>query len=123
MLMIYPPADAPPAGDPAEQLARWQDYTVSLEEAGVVVTHARLQDAHAATTVRVRDGERLVNDGPFAETKEYLAGFYVVECADLDAALGHAARMPNVDVATIEVRPLMFPVATSPAAMGTRAQG
>jgi hypothetical protein len=74
MLMIYPPADAPPAGDPAEQLARWQDYTVSLEEAGVVVTHARLQDAHAATTVRVRDGERLVNDGPFAETKEYLAG-------------------------------------------------
>ena len=121
MLLIYPPVDAQPAGDSTDQLSRWQDFTRSLEEAGVIVTSGRLHDVHSATSVRVRDGETLVSDGPFAETKEYLAGFYLLDCRDLDAALGHAARVPNVDTATIEVRPLMYPIATPPAAMEAQA--
>jgi hypothetical protein len=122
MLLIYPPAGQAPVGDPVEQAARWQSFTDRLEEAGLSIAHGRLHDAQSATSVRVRDGETVLNDGPFAETKEYLAGFYVVECADLDQAIGLAAQMPNAGSATIEVRPLMFPVGTPPAEMVVRAQ-
>ena len=118
MLLIYPPADTPPPG----RLARWQDYTDSLVEAGVMLANGRLQAVDSATTVRVRGGETLISDGPFAETKEFLAGFYLVDCPDLDAALKHAERMPLEDYGSVEVRPMMFPAGTPASEMTVPAQ-
>ena len=66
-----------------------------------------LEDTSAATTVRVRDGKRLTTDGPFAETKEVLGGYYVLECENLDQALEYAAKIPSAEFGSIEVRPLM----------------
>jgi hypothetical protein len=120
MLLIYGPTDGPPPEDPGAQIARWQDFGASLQEAGVMVTSGRLSDVHSATSVRVRDDETLISDGPFAETKEYLGGFYLVDCPDLDTALAHAARMPVAEYGTAEVRPMMFPVGTPASAMGTQ---
>src|SRR3954449_4066854 len=113
MLWIYAPTDGPPPEDPGAQIARWQDFGTSLEEAGVFVTSGRLSDVHSATSVRVRDDETLISDGPFAETKEYLGGFYLVDCPDLDQALKYAALMPLDDYGTVEVRPMMFPAGTT----------
>jgi hypothetical protein len=81
----------------------------SLREAGLLVGVQRLRSTESATSVRVRDGETQITDGPFAVTKEALAGYYVLECADLDEALKHAARMPMAPWATIEVRPVVSP--------------
>ena len=106
MLLIYPPVEAPPANDPGMQISRWIDYGQSLRDAGVLVADHRLDRPELATTVRVRDGETLITDGPFAETSEYLAGYYLLDCPDLDSALAHAARVPNVHYASIEVRPV-----------------
>ena len=118
MLLIYPPVDTPPPG----RLERWQEYTEGLVEAGVMLANGRLQDVNSATTVRVQSGETLISDGPFADTKEYLAGFYLLDCPDLDAALAHAARMPLEDYGTVEVRPMMFPAGTPASEMRAPAQ-
>jgi hypothetical protein len=72
-----------------------------------MVDGAPLQLPETATTVRMRDGKRVVTDGPFAETKEWLAGFYTFECASLDEALDWAAKIPGAYYGSIEVRPLM----------------
>jgi hypothetical protein len=122
MLLIYPPVDTPLPGTPDERLARWQAYGELLEGDGVLLASGRLQDVHSATTVNVRGGETLISDGPFAETKEFLAGFYLVECADLDAAIGYAARMPMHDYGSVEVRPMMFPAGTPASDMRTPAE-
>jgi hypothetical protein len=79
----------------------------SLREAGLLVGVQRLHSTQSATSVRVRDAQTEIIDGPFAVTKEVLAGYYVLECADLDEALQHAARLPMAPWATIEVRPIM----------------
>src|SRR3954452_15987558 len=118
MLLIYPPVDTPPPG----RLSRWQEFTDGLTEAGALLANGRLQHVDSATTVRTRGGETLISDGPFAETKEYLAGFYLIECPDLDAALAHAARMPLEDYGTVEVRPMMFPAGTPAAEMDVPAR-
>jgi hypothetical protein len=83
----------------------------SLREAGVLVNVKALRSPESATTVRVREGDAEIVDGPFAVTKEVLAGYYILECADLDEALRHAARLPMAVAgwATIEVRPVMSP--------------
>jgi hypothetical protein len=107
MLLIYPPVEAPPADDPGMQISRWVDYGQSLRDAGVLVADHRLDRPELATTVRVRDGETLITDGPFAETSEYLAGYYLLDCPDLDTALAHAAGVPNSHYASIEVRPVL----------------
>lgn len=107
MLLIYTPVDGPPAGSDPEQSAKWFEYTQALEEAGVHVTGAALQGVDSATTVRVRDGETQLIDGPFAETKEFLAGYYLLDCPDLDTALGWAARIPNIHYGSTEVRPVV----------------
>ena len=78
----------------------------SLREAGLLVGVQRLHSTESATSVRVRDGETEITDGPFAVTKEVLAGYYVLECADLDEALKQAARLPMARWGTIEVRPV-----------------
>jgi hypothetical protein len=106
MMLIYTPAGGPPPDDPSAELPAWIDFTRGLEEAGALVDGARLDGVQTATTVRVRDGETQIVDGPFAETKEYLAGYYIVDCPDLDAALAHAARVPNVHYGATEVRPV-----------------
>src|SRR5918994_1711806 len=101
--------------DPAEQAERERDMPMfvelhrSLREAGLLVGVQRLHSADSATSVRVRDGETEITDGPFAATKEVLAGYYILECADLDEALKQAARLPMAKWTTIEVRPVMPP--------------
>ncbi|MCW3039937.1 MAG: YciI family protein [Solirubrobacterales bacterium] len=111
MLLIYTdPDDAPQVASETEGRAMmkgWFDYTTALHEAGVHVAGDALHPADTASTVRVRSGERLVTDGPFAETKEWLGGYYVIDVPDLDAALDWAARMPNIAYGSVEVRPLM----------------
>jgi hypothetical protein len=79
----------------------------SLREAGVLVNVKALRSPESATTVRVRDGDAEIVDGPFAVTKEVLAGFYLVDCADLDEALALAARIPPASWGTVEVRPVV----------------
>ena len=99
--------------DPAVQAEREQQLPMfvelhrSLREAGLLVGVQRLYSAQSATSVRVRDGQTEIVDGPFAVTKEVLAGYYMLECADLDAALQQAARLPMAPWATVEVRPVM----------------
>ena len=78
-----------------------------LREAGLLVGVQRLRSTESATSVRVRGGETEIIDGPFAVTKEVLAGYYVLECADLDEALKHAARLPMARWGTVEVRPVV----------------
>ena len=81
----------------------------SLREAGLPVSVQRLHSTESATSVRVRDGETEIVDGPFAVTKEVLAGYYILECSDLDEALKQAARLPMARWGTVEVRPMMPP--------------
>jgi hypothetical protein len=109
MLLIYTaPENAPKsaaAGD--EMKSEWFQYTTALQEAGVMVAGDALHPADTASTVRVRGGERLVTDGPFAETKEWLAGYYLLDVPDLDTALEWAGKMPNVTYGSVEVRPVL----------------
>ncbi len=99
--------------DAAEQAEREREMPVfaelhrSLREAGLLVGVQRLRSTESATSVRVRDGETEITDGPFAVTKEVLAGYYILECADLDEALKQAARLPSARFGTVEVRPVM----------------
>jgi hypothetical protein len=118
MLLIYAPVDTPPPG----RLDRWQEYHDALVADGVLLSSGRLQDVHSATSVRLQSNETLISDGPFAETKEYLGGFFLIDCADLDAALKYAARMPMDDYGSVEVRPMMFPVNTPASEMAYPAQ-
>ena len=82
-------------------------YTEGLRAAGKFVAGDALQPTATATSVRVRDGQRLVTDGPFAETKEQLGGYYLIEAASLDDALDWAAKVPSARLGTVEVRPVM----------------
>jgi hypothetical protein len=92
-----------------ERRRRYAGYVAiqdELEAHGKLVTRERLGPTSASTSVRCRDGGLIVADGPFAETKEQIAGFFVIECDDLDEAIEIAARIPAVDHGTIEVRPV-----------------
>jgi hypothetical protein len=82
-------------------------FTKDIIDRGLMKGGEALQGTATATTVRVRDGETLTTDGPFAETKEQLGGFYLVDCKDLDEAIEVAARIPDVRRGSIEVRPIM----------------
>jgi hypothetical protein len=99
--------------DPAEQAKReaelplFAEFFRSLREAGLLVGVQRLRSVESATSVRVRGEEAEITDGPFAVTKEILAGYYILDCADLDEALKHAARFPGARYGTVEVRPVM----------------
>ena len=79
----------------------------ALRNSGHHIAAEALQPVHTATTVRVRNGNVSVTDGPFAETKEHLAGFYLVDAKDLDEAIGIAARIPGAKVGTVEIRPVI----------------
>lgn len=81
-------------------------YSQALSEAGVMIAATGLQPTRTATTVRVQDGQRNVQDGPFADTKEQLGGVYIIDVPDLDTALEWAARNPAASLAGVEVRPI-----------------
>ena len=83
----------------------YRAYTLALQEAGVMIAGAGLEPPHMATTVRQQHGQRQVQDGPFAEAKEQLGGYYVIEVPDLDKALEWAARCPAASTGAVEVRP------------------
>ena len=95
-----------PVNGPA-YAAGWPAYSKALQDAGVMVGGAGLQIPETATTVRMRDGARQVQDGPYADTKEQLGGFYIVDVPDLDAALEWAARVPASPGSVMEVRPVL----------------
>ncbi len=108
MLLIYSSPDAEPAAENAEaEMGKWFAYTEALAAAGALVAGDPLAMPTEATTVRVRDGKRLVTDGPFAETKEVLLGYYLIDVATLDEALDWAERLPSTPYGSTEVRPVM----------------
>jgi hypothetical protein len=88
-------------------MAEFAQFTQQIKSAGQWLSSSQLQPTSAATSVRVRDGKRLVTDGPFAETREQLGGYYLIEAKDLDEAIAIAARIPSVSAGTVEVRPLV----------------
>jgi hypothetical protein len=104
-LIYQPPLDETTPGREELHKEYWQ-YTQDLQAAGKMVGGEALESVTTATTVRVRHGETLTTDGPFAETKETLGGYYVVDCKDLDEALAWAARIPSATFGSIEVRPV-----------------
>lgn len=103
-------APAPPTTPEgwAEYMKPWEDYSAALRDAGVLVGGDALEPTATATTVRAGKQEPVFTDGPFAETKEQLGGYYLVECADLDQALRWASECPVVRFGgSVEVRPVM----------------
>ena len=90
-----------------QMYAEYRKYSEDLAKAGVIRGGSELKPTSTATTVRVRGGKRQVTDGPFAETKEQLGGFYMVEAKDLDGAIAWAAKIPGAKLGSIEVRPIM----------------
>lgn len=109
MILIYADeglyADMPQA-ELAALMADYGRYAQEMEAAGIMRGGAELAPVHAATTVRLRDGKPVVCDGPFAETKEQLGGYFLIACQNLDEAIGWAARCPSAGHGAIELRPL-----------------
>jgi len=108
-LLIYATPGAAEGAQPADDgvIDSWLDYTAAMKESGVLLTAEQLAHIDTATSVTSRDGERLLTDGPFMETKEHLLGFYLLDVPDLDTALDWAGRMPIVRYGTVEVRPVL----------------
>src|SRR6266704_2025946 len=109
LLMIYQNEVEYAKNDAAtsqKMLGEYQTFTQAIIQSGNFKAGDRLQPTTTATTVRVRDGKTLTTDGPFAETREQLGGYYLIEAKDLDAALGIAARIPGARYGSIEVRPI-----------------
>lgn len=90
--------------------AVWPPYAQALRDAGVFVGGAGLEPPETATTLKLRDGRRHVQDGPYADTKEQLGGFFIIDVPDLDTALDWAARIPRAASRTYEIRPNLAPM-------------
>jgi hypothetical protein len=93
--------------DSGRLMSDYGEFGRQAQEAGVLLGGEGLQPTATATTVRVRDGETLFTDGPFAETREQLGGYYLLDCADLDEATRWAAKIPDARTGAVEVRPVM----------------
>ena len=109
LLMIYQNEAEQAKNDAATRqrlMAEYQAFTQSIVQSGNFKGGDRLRPTTTATTVRMRDGKTLTTDGPFAETREQLAGYYMIEAKDLDAAITIAARIPSARNGSIEVRPI-----------------
>ena len=110
LLLIYTPELPDQSEIPPEvfkqQMDAYDAFTRECRDRGVMLGGEALQPTETATSVRVRDGNTLVTDGPFAETKEALGGYYLLECKDLDEAIELAAKIPGAQQGTIEVRPI-----------------
>jgi hypothetical protein len=96
------------AAERQKMTAEYGAFTQSIIQSGHFKAGDGLQPSTTATTVRVRDGKMLTTDGPFAETREQLGGYYLIDAKDLDTALGIAARIPGAKSGSIEVRPIMI---------------
>lgn len=110
ILLIYGAEGAEPKPDSPEfgpWMARWAEVTETFKTDGVHIAGEALNPVATATSVKLRDGKTETMDGPFAETKEQLGGFYILDCPDLDSAVKYAAMLPVADYGTIEVRPIM----------------
>ena len=109
LLLIYgeEPTELPSPEVLNEVMAAYNAFSDSIRSSGAYLAGEALQPTDTATTVRVRDGQTLTTDGPFAETKEALGGFYMVEAADLDEAIEIAARIPGARNGSVEVRPIV----------------
>ena len=110
LFLIYTQEQAETEATPAEQEAVMEAYfafTREVRDAGVMLGGEALQPTTTATTVRVREGKTLTADGPFAETKEQLGGYYMLECPNLDEAIEWAAKIPGASYGAIEIRPLV----------------
>jgi len=110
MLLIYSAENAGPQPGSDEWgpfMQAYMDFTDEMRDSGRLVAGDALQPVATATTVSVRDGKTQTVDGPFAETKEMLGGYYLLECADLDDAIACAAKVPTVETGRIEVRPII----------------
>jgi len=109
LLMLYSNEAGWPAMTPAQQaqgMAAYKAYTEALRNAGVLRAADRLKPSSTATTVRVTDGKSQVLDGPYADTKEQLGGYYLIDVPDLDAAISWASRCPGASHGLVEVRPV-----------------
>jgi len=109
--------------EPAEEFAKrnhpehasaywggWSAYIAAMREAGIIRNGDGLQPPAMATTIRIRDGKRHVQDGPFADAKEQLGGYFIIETPDLDTALDWAAKSPSASYGSVEVRPVLPPM-------------
>lgn len=109
LLLVYGSESAFANMTPEQQAAGVEAYgqfTQDIKQSGKWIGSNRLKPVASSTTVRVRDGKRVVTDGPFAETKEQLGGYYLIEAKDLDEAVAIAARCPGAQHGTMEVRPI-----------------
>lgn len=110
MLLLYSAQDAGPtpgSDEHAVEMNEWFTFTNELVEAGAMMGGEPLQGIDTATTVQVREGRTLTTDGPFAETKEVLGGFYMIDVKDLDEARAWAAKVPLAPYGSVEIRPIM----------------
>ena len=96
-----------PAADGAAMMAEYNAFTESIKQTGQHIGGFQLQPTTAATTVRIRNGKLSTTDGPFAETKEQLGGYYLIEAKDLNEAIQVGSRIPGAKVGSIEVRPIV----------------
>lgn len=108
LLMIYTPEPTtePSQEEAAAEMAAYNAFSQEVNDRGVMRGGEALQPTSTATMVRVRDGDTIVQDGPYAETKEALGGYYLLECRDLDEAIELAAKIPGAKHGAIEVRPI-----------------
>lgn len=109
MLLIYGDENAPALTEAAREHCYVESTQIAhdLQASGQFLACAPLQPTSSATSVRIREGKRLVTDGPFAETKEQLGGYFLIEAANLDAAIAIAGRIPGARWGTVEVRPVV----------------
>ncbi len=110
LLLIYSNEAAGAQASQAEQeavMGAYWAFTNEVNEAGVNLGGEALQPTSTATTVRVRDGKTLTTDGPFAETKEQLGGYYIIKADNLDEAIAWAAKIPGAQIGSVEVRPIV----------------
>jgi hypothetical protein len=114
--------DATPE-EASQIMAAYGAFGQAAQEAGVLLGGEGLQPTSTATTVRVRNDETLTTDGPFAETREQLGGYYLLDCKDLDEAIGWAARIPGAQSGSVEVRPIMDYKAMGNTEAQTRTEG
>lgn len=125
LLLVYINENALTPDDKQQCYTESTQLCHDLHAKGQFITASPLQPVATATSVRVREGRRLVTDGPFAETREQLGGYYLVDAENLDEAIGIAARIPPARKGTIEIRPLLdmpgLPVGSNHAAQGAEA--
>jgi hypothetical protein len=107
MMLIYMEDEALDEAEREHCYVESTQLAVELKSSGQYLAASPLQPTSTATSVRVRDGKRMVTDGPFAETREHLGGYFMVEAKNLDEAIGIAGRIPGARVGTVEIRPVV----------------